>query len=82
MDMVTIFCDIDEFCRSLLATHSRLLPAPSGSKKSRGSSLSLSESQFCFDKIGEGETERQIRFQEVNTVVLRLSPPDKICISP
>jgi transposase len=43
MDMVTIFCDIDEFCCSLLATPSRLLPAPSGSKKSRGSSLSLSE---------------------------------------
>ena len=41
--MVTIFCDMDEFCCSLLATPFRLLPAPSGAQKSRGSRLSLSE---------------------------------------
>lgn len=43
MDIVTIFCDIDEFCRSVLATCSLSFPTPPGSKKSRGSSLSLSE---------------------------------------
>jgi hypothetical protein len=43
MDMVTIFCDIDEFCRSVLATRSLSFPTPPGSKKSRGSSLSWSE---------------------------------------
>jgi transposase len=43
MDIVTIFCDIDDFCQSLLAREHPQLPAPSGSKKRRASSLSLSE---------------------------------------
>jgi hypothetical protein len=43
MDIVTIFCDIDDFCRSVLATRFLSFPTPPGSKKSRGSSLSLSE---------------------------------------
>ena len=43
LDIVTIFCDIDDFCRSLLARESPQLPAHSGPKKRRASSLSLSE---------------------------------------
>src|SRR5947209_855550 len=43
MDMVTIFCDIDDFCHSLLAREPPQLPAPAGPKKRRASSLSLSE---------------------------------------
>jgi transposase len=43
MDIVTIFCDIDDFCQSLLAREHPQLPAHSGSKKRRASSLSLSE---------------------------------------
>jgi Transposase DDE domain len=43
MDIVTIFCEIDEFCRSLLTTGCLSFPIPPGSKKSRGNSLSLSE---------------------------------------
>jgi hypothetical protein len=43
MDMVTIFCDIDDFCRSLLAAGHAPLPDPSGPKKSRDSRLALSE---------------------------------------
>src|SRR3954451_2545875 len=43
MDIVTIFCDIDAFCQSLLAREPPQLPAHSGSKKRRASSLSLSE---------------------------------------
>src|SRR3954452_16445817 len=40
MDIVTIFCDIDDFCQSLLAREHPQLPAHSGSKKRRASSLS------------------------------------------
>jgi transposase len=43
MDIVTIFCDIDDFCHSLLAREHPQLLAHSGSKKRRASSLSLSE---------------------------------------
>jgi transposase len=43
MDIVTIFCDIDDFCQSLLACEHPQLLAHSGSKKRRASSLSLSE---------------------------------------
>ena len=43
MDIVTIFYDIDEFCRSLLAAEHLALPAHCAPKKARGSSLSLSE---------------------------------------
>jgi len=43
MDMVTIFCDIDDFCRSLLAREHPQLLTHSGPKKSRANSLSLSE---------------------------------------
>src|SRR3954468_3032651 len=43
MDMVTIFCDIDDFCRSLLAAGHAPLPDPAGPKKSRDSRLALSE---------------------------------------
>jgi transposase len=43
LDIVTIFCDIDDFCRSLLATEHLLLPTHDGQKKRRGNSLSLSE---------------------------------------
>src|SRR5947209_4968641 len=41
--MVTIFCDIDDFCRSLLARKHPQLPARSGQKKRRDHGLSLSE---------------------------------------
>jgi hypothetical protein len=43
MDIVTIFCDIDDFCRSLLASEHLQLPTHSDPQKSRSSSLSLSE---------------------------------------
>jgi len=43
MDIVTIFCDIDDFCHSLLARKHPQLPAHSGPKKNRANSLSLSE---------------------------------------
>jgi transposase len=43
MDIVTIFCDIDDFCRSLLTSEHPQLPVRSGQKKSRACSLSLSE---------------------------------------
>jgi hypothetical protein len=43
MDIVTIFCDIDEFCRSLSMSEPLPLPACSGPKKPRGPALSLSE---------------------------------------
>ncbi|HVI76582.1 MAG TPA: IS982 family transposase [Candidatus Acidoferrum sp.] len=43
MDMVTIFCDLDDFCRSLLASEHLQLPTHSDPQKSRSSSLSLSE---------------------------------------
>jgi DDE family transposase len=43
MDMVTIFCDIDDFCQRLLAAPPPLLP-PDGKKRSdRSASLALSE---------------------------------------
>jgi hypothetical protein len=41
--MVTIFCDMDDFCHSLFAREHPQLPAHSGPKKRRVSSLSLSE---------------------------------------
>jgi transposase len=43
MDMVTIFYDMDEFCRSFLAAEHLALPASCDPRKSRGSSLSWSE---------------------------------------
>jgi Transposase DDE domain len=43
MDIVTIFCDIDDFCRSLLMSEPPLLATRSGPKKPRGYALSLSE---------------------------------------
>jgi hypothetical protein len=43
MDIVAIFCDIDDFCRSFLAAGPPQLPSSSGPKKHRRSSLSLSE---------------------------------------
>jgi Transposase DDE domain len=43
MDIVTIFYDIDEFCRSLLAVKPLLLPTRSSPTTSRANSLSLSE---------------------------------------
>jgi hypothetical protein len=43
MDIVTIFCDIDDFCRSFLAAGHPQLPSSSAPKKHRHSSLSLSE---------------------------------------
>jgi hypothetical protein len=43
MDIVTVFCDIDDFCHSLFAREHPQLLAHSGSKKRRASSLSLSE---------------------------------------
>jgi IS5 family transposase len=41
--MVTMFCEIDDFCRSLLAREHPQLPARSGPKKGRGGCLSWSE---------------------------------------
>jgi transposase len=43
LDIVTIFCDIDDFCHSLFALEHPQLLAPSGPKKRRASSLSVSE---------------------------------------
>jgi transposase len=43
MDIVTIFCDIDDFCRSLLTSEHLQLPTHSGPKNARGCALSLSE---------------------------------------
>src|SRR3954469_219058 len=43
MDIVTIFCDIDDFCYSLLAREHPQLLAPAGPKKHHGSRLALSE---------------------------------------
>ena len=43
LDIVTIFCDIDDFCRSFPAAGLASLPSSSGPKKRRRSSLSLSE---------------------------------------
>jgi transposase len=44
MDMVTIFCDLDDFCRRLLDSEQPLLPVPSGRpQRPRSSSLVLSE---------------------------------------
>jgi transposase len=43
MDLVAIFCDIDDFCHSLLASEHPQLPARSGPKKLLGYALSLSE---------------------------------------
>ena len=43
MDIVTIFCDIDDFCRSLLAAKYPQLPARSGPHPRGAHSLSLSE---------------------------------------
>jgi transposase len=43
MDIVTIFCDIDDFCRSLLASEHLQLPTHPGPKNARGCALSLSE---------------------------------------
>jgi len=43
MDILTIFCDIDEFCCSLLAAGHLALAAPCGPKRFRSCSLSLSE---------------------------------------
>jgi Transposase DDE domain len=41
--MVTIFCEIDDFCRSLLTSEHLQLPTHSGPKNARGCALSLSE---------------------------------------
>src|SRR5438270_336555 len=44
MDIVTIFCDLDDFCRRLLDSEQPLLPVPSGRpRRARSSSLVLSE---------------------------------------
>jgi hypothetical protein len=43
MDIVTLFCDIDDFCRSFLAAGLPPLPSSSGPQKRRSNSLSLSE---------------------------------------
>jgi hypothetical protein len=44
MDMVTIFCDIDDFCQRQWSTPLPLLPSCAGKRKgSRGASLALSE---------------------------------------
>ena len=43
MDIVTIFCDIDDFCRHLLTAQRPQLEAPSRRSKSRPSCLTLSE---------------------------------------
>src|SRR3982750_3711851 len=43
MDMVTIFCDIDDFCRSLLAARHPQLPAYGFPRSRSTNSLSLSE---------------------------------------
>jgi Transposase DDE domain len=43
MDMVIIFCDIDDFCRSLLTARVRVLPSGSAPRPGRANSLSLTE---------------------------------------
>ena len=43
MDMVTVFCDIDDFCRSLLTAKFPALPSDSAPRRARANSLSLSE---------------------------------------
>src|SRR4051795_7525365 len=43
MDIVTIFCEIDDFCRSLLLARYPQLPGRSTSSSARANSLSLSE---------------------------------------
>jgi transposase len=43
MDIVTIFCDIDDFCRSLLTAGHPQLPPRSDTSKPRANSLSMSE---------------------------------------
>jgi hypothetical protein len=43
MDIVTIFCEIDDFCRSLLSARYPQLPGRSTSSSARANSLSLSE---------------------------------------
>jgi hypothetical protein len=41
--MVTVFCDIDDFCRSLLTAKFPALPSDSAPRRARANSLSLSE---------------------------------------
>jgi Transposase DDE domain len=43
LDIVAIFYDIDAFCRSVLVAPPLAFPMPSGSPRSRGNSLTLSE---------------------------------------
>src|SRR4051812_32038087 len=43
MDIVAVFCDIDDFCRSLLTAKFPALPSGSAPRLSRTNSLSLSE---------------------------------------
>src|SRR4051812_29605634 len=43
MDIVTIFCDMDDFCRSLLAVQHPPLPGRSVPRQARANSLSVSE---------------------------------------
>ncbi|MBV8707335.1 MAG: IS982 family transposase [Acidobacteriaceae bacterium] len=43
MDIVTLFCDIDDFCRSLLTARRPALPSGSAPRPPRANSLSLSE---------------------------------------
>ena len=43
MNIVTIFCEIDDFCRSLLSARYPQLPGRSASSSARANSLSLSE---------------------------------------
>jgi transposase len=43
MDMVAVFCDIDDFCRSLLTAKFPALPSGSAPRPGRANSLSLSE---------------------------------------
>jgi hypothetical protein len=43
MDMVTIFCDIDDFCQRLWAAPPSLLPSGGQKKRDRSPRLALSE---------------------------------------
>src|SRR3982750_2821966 len=43
MDIVAVFCDIDDFCRSLLTAKFPALPSGSAPRPGRANSLSLSE---------------------------------------
>jgi hypothetical protein len=43
LDMVTVFCDLDDFCRSLLSTKYPQLPGRSAPSPIRANRLSLSE---------------------------------------